>query len=68
MVNDKYDIEGVKCPKCGGDNHYIYDCDEKEFGYGEGHVNFDHHCKDCDNNFRSYTKFKFVITDQTTSK
>jgi hypothetical protein len=67
MVNDKYDVESVKCPQCGGDNHYIYNKDELQFDYGEGWVNYDHACKDCGRHFRSYTKFIFVITDQSTS-
>jgi hypothetical protein len=66
MINDKHDVESVTCPKCGGTNHCIYDCDEKQFDMdGTGHVNFDHHCKDCNNNFRSYTTFKYEITEQT---
>jgi len=69
MVDNKHDIESFKCPECGSENHYIYDCDEKDFNSdGTGYINYDHHCKDCDKYFRSYTKFKYEITEQTTSK
>lgn len=68
MINDKHDIESVKCPKCGGDNHYIFDCDEKQFHYdGTGHVVFDHHCNTCQKTFRSCTRFKYEIVSQTAS-
>lgn len=68
MINNKHDIESVKCHKCGSSNHYIYDCDEKEFSCDStGYVNFDHHCKNCNSNFRSYTKFNYEITGQTTN-
>lgn len=67
MINDKYDIESVECPQCKGTNHYIYDCDEKQFDPdGTGWVYFDHCCKDCGDRFRSYTKFKYEITEQYT--
>lgn len=66
MCNNKYDVESVNCPICGGDNHYIFNCDEKQFSSdGTGHIYYDHHCKDCDKNFRSYTDFKYEITKQT---
>lgn len=69
MVYDKYDIESMKCPKCAGDNHYINNCDEKQFDYdGTGHVIFDHTCEFCGETFRSYTRFKYEIIEQRLRK
>lgn len=57
----------VECPDCQGTNTYMYDRDTANFHYtGIGHINTDHHCKDCNRNFRLHTNFKYQITEQQT--
>lgn len=52
------------CPKCGSNNCYSYNTDEIELDYDNtGHYFVDCCCKDCKNNFRLYTRFKYELTD-----
>ena len=47
------------CLKCGSDNWYQYDTDETEFSFdGIGH------CNNCNNKWRQYYKFKYIITKE----
>ena len=53
------------CPKCGSDDWYHYNTDEIEFSYdGTGHYYIDCHCNNCNNGWRQYYKFKYIVTDE----
>lgn len=53
------------CPKCGGDDWYIYYTDEAEFfSDGTGHYYIDCHCKNCKNDWRQCYEFKYAITKE----
>lgn len=62
---DIYDV--MICPDCDSDDCYTYDTDEIEFDVGgDGHYYVDCHCRNCENTFRLYIKFKYSVTDAYT--
>jgi len=56
----------IPCLHCNSINTYKYSSDATTFNQGRGVVNTDHHCNNCDSNFRVHTNFKYWITEQET--
>lgn len=53
----------MNCPNCDSFDCYEYNTDELCFdANGHGHYNVDCKCRNCGENFRLYTEFKYSVT------
>ena len=63
MKKDIYDV--MVCPYCKGDNTFVYDTDDLEFGLGEGTYIANCQCNDCKKSFRLYMEFTYNVEKST---